>query len=308
MEMTKTKTVEDLTDDMRNANLKLDDLNGFQHRLMERILVLEQSRGATLEGVQARITELHVVLGKRIDEAHNTVAIEKRSLVAHGDSIRDLGDRVRNLESGNTPATSWPEARIRALEVLLQGDEPLRAEWAKQKALGVTPNIPEPPIGVLQAIENTFSVMQTKMGDLHTLLGRAADAVAVRPAFVAKLEAFFGPMLQGKNPPLDGHQIADKEYVDEAVRRVAGAIRSEVADSISFVQTLLQSFTRIAEFGWKIGDTENTKIIRSTQKLVWTWCRELAREAAEQAARNRPGRLQSLVYAVTGKVSNGAHR
>jgi hypothetical protein len=50
-------------------------------------------------------------------------------------------------------------------------------------------------------------------------------------AFTRKLEAFFGPMIAGKNPPLDGAQIATKAYVDEALARIAKVLRSEMANN-----------------------------------------------------------------------------
>jgi hypothetical protein len=46
-------------------------------------------------------------------------------------------------------------------------------------------------------------------------------------ARVSKFEAFFGPLIAGKNPPLDGAQVASKAYVDDALARLARVLRSE---------------------------------------------------------------------------------
>lgn len=48
-------------------------------------------------------------------------------------------------------------------------------------------------------------------------------------AEVDRLQKFFGPVIDGTNPPLDGAQVASKAYVDDALARLARVIRSEMA-------------------------------------------------------------------------------
>ena len=50
--------------------------------------------------------------------------------------------------------------------------------------------------------------------------------------FSRRLESYFGPVIEGKNPPLDGEQVATKAYVDQALTRFAGVIRSEIASAV----------------------------------------------------------------------------
>ncbi len=47
-------------------------------------------------------------------------------------------------------------------------------------------------------------------------------------SFNERLLAFFGPMIDGLNPPLDGAQVATKAFVDEGIARIARAIRGEM--------------------------------------------------------------------------------
>jgi len=53
------------------------------------------------------------------------------------------------------------------------------------------------------------------------------DRFGMRLDFVDTLRAFFQPMLEGMQPPLDGARVATQGYVDEALRRFSGAIREE---------------------------------------------------------------------------------
>jgi hypothetical protein len=50
-------------------------------------------------------------------------------------------------------------------------------------------------------------------------------------SFVARLRAFFGPMLVGKEPPLNGDDIATRAYVDAAVSRLSSALSGKIAEA-----------------------------------------------------------------------------
>lgn len=56
---------------------------------------------------------------------------------------------------------------------------------------------------------------------------------AVDLTFLRKLEAFFYPMLENANPPLGGHEVATKEYVDRALERLAVRLREHVRDLLA---------------------------------------------------------------------------
>jgi len=46
---------------------------------------------------------------------------------------------------------------------------------------------------------------------------------------VRRLEAFLAPAMDGTTPPMDGAVVATKAHVDQALDRLAGALRGEMA-------------------------------------------------------------------------------
>jgi hypothetical protein len=80
---------------------------------------------------------------------------------------------------------------------------------------------------VLRKIDDTMDAQNELMQLLAERLAGEAAEIERQLAFTHKLEAFFGPLIAGKNPPLDGAQVASKAYVDDALARLARVLRSE---------------------------------------------------------------------------------
>lgn len=217
---------------------------------------------------------------------------------------------IEKAEQGNKTASD-----LKQLRAELFGDEEKKKAWHDAKTNARYPNFPLPPGEKFE--EPPPGAIDRAVGDLRTELRVALDTMRMDIAasrgqadkvfellertqkqlqFAQRLEAFFGPMLEGKNPPLDGNEIASKGYVDDAVRRIAGAIRGEVVDAVGFFKAAAK---------WSIGtpghndDREGlTAITRLLHRLSMMWDREketLRREAGSKS------RLQSLYHALTGR-------
>lgn len=153
----------------------------------------------------------------------------------------------------------------------------------------------------MQATRERFDKQEQVLSDLATAVsGQDAlmtkltttleSSLHVDATFLRKLNEFFGPMLEGKNPPLDGNQIATKDYVDKAVERIAAAIRQQIAQAIELTNEMVK----------RLGVTRTVGgVIDAISRVVQ---REHEREVAEEAARNQPDRLKSLYYALTGRT------
>ena len=83
--------------------------------------------------------------------------------------------------------------------------------------------------GVLAEITESTMGTDALIAKLTTTLG-VSD---VNFPFLRKLEAFFYPLLEGKTPPLDGMEIATKDYVDKALERIAGRLREHARDLLA---------------------------------------------------------------------------
>ena len=57
------------------------------------------------------------------------------------------------------------------------------------------------------------------------------DDLKVRIDFTRRLEAFFGPLLQDKTPPLNGDEVPTKAWVDKSLERLASSLRAEMRRS-----------------------------------------------------------------------------
>lgn len=94
------------------------------------------------------------------------------------------------------------EQRVRALEVALRG-----------------------------AIDGLAALSMLLEGDLaaRERLTQVLDELPRQMAFGRDLFAFFGPLLAGKTPPLNGDDVATRAYVDAAIERLAQALRRQEA-------------------------------------------------------------------------------
>ena len=91
----------------------------------------------------------------------------------------------------------------------------------------------------LEALESTVEGLRDTVAALahaleaqqddHARLVAILDTLPGRIEFAQRLQAFFGPMLEGKTPPLDGEDVASRGYVDESIARLARALRREQA-------------------------------------------------------------------------------
>jgi len=190
-------------------------------------------------------------------------------------------------------------AQIAELEIKLLGDTKLREQWETARKNNVAPNIPEPAIGIITMLLNQHDAVTLMISDVSTKL-----------AFTKRLEAFFAPMMENKNPPLDGAQVATKAYVDEAIARIAGKIREEIAQAREFVHYLLNDIKK-----WNTtGDADDDLIIATplwgiAKRILYAYSWIVEREASEEATRNRPSRIALLRSAITGQpIGNGSRR
>jgi hypothetical protein len=97
--------------------------------------------------------------------------------------------------------------------------------------------------------------MATLLASVQRVSERLERLAPVEP-FLAKLEAFFGPMLAGKQPPLDGDEIATKGYVDAAITRLSSALSAKIRQAQVTLRdaSLAEGVDRVEvpDFGWAI--------------------------------------------------------
>lgn len=131
-----------------------------------------------------------------------------------------LGDSVEKIMSQldeHPPLASWRlsdahDQRLVKIENLLCGDQDALAKWEQAVKTYVTPRGERPAPGLIEAT-----------GASHQALAGRIDALE---AASRKYHAFLGDI---EKAPLDGISVATKAYVDEAVARIARAIREEAA-------------------------------------------------------------------------------
>ncbi|HZJ65944.1 MAG TPA: hypothetical protein VFD36_20695 [Kofleriaceae bacterium] len=129
-------------------------------------------------------------------------------------------------------------------------------------------------------------------------------------AFLRRCEAVFQPIVDSmQRAPLDGEQVASKAWVDEAISRIAKAIRAEMevarekfrADWIAKISASYDMTKALGEkLGQGAGDGAITIAFAVANKLAQLWTREEERQRAAQ----QPTRLESFVHALTGGRRN----
>ncbi len=191
--------------------------------------------------------------------------------------------------------------RLAELDKFLRGEPDLHAEWAENKRLGICPNIPEPGRGVLATFETMLDRMNENANMLASKVASATQEHSLALGFVRKLEAFFGPLLQNKNPPLDGHQVADKAYVDDAVGRIARAIREEMTTAMDRSRLVNMLIGTLRPFRLQFQGLDDLASVANT--LSWLNQREMEREEQEAARAAQPSRLRAAIYALTGRLA-----
>lgn len=142
----------------------------------------------------------------------------------------------------------------------------------------------------MTAFDELAEIMQRDR-HLHTKTSNLIADISKRLEFTRRLEAFFGPMLDGKNPPFDDQAIASKDFVTEAVTRLAAAHRSEWKDAVNFAKALAGSKIGKADTGGNGATMPWWK--DAVRRINWMWQREHERA-------HRPSRVKSLLHAITG--------
>ena len=238
----------------------------------------------TDENPQKKFDEINGRIKDLISEIHRNRQEHREQIAGISQLVKDTSEPHPESHNRILAVTG----RIAELEILLLGDRDKRQIYETAKKGNVWPNIVEPPPGALE-------IINTQLESLHEVLGAITKSLDTRFEIVTKLSAFFGPMLVGKNPPLDGNLIASKEYVDKGIERFAGAIREEVALAKDLARSIKAAFGTIAD---------------AARELRWVYTREDQRRNEEAARAKRPSRVQSLIYAVTGHTppKNGAER
>jgi hypothetical protein len=263
---------------------------------------------ANVLAMEKRLSELEQ--GDSAGFRQRIQALEQRiSAIESGFSF-DLCDRVLAIErllgkEGASPMVTQiakVAEQVHELDVLLFGDKDLHAKWEAGKVN--FPNIPEPGPGWVELFERALDDHDKLQAGRWDSFASMLSDVTSKITFVARLEAFFGPLLAGKNPPLDGEQIASKNYVDNAMQRLSDALRSRFAEQFNeaagLTKELLSAFA--VNYG---GSLVGSSVVSGfTDKIMWLLMRETNRYNEDLARVNKPSRLRAAIYAVTGK--NGA--
>lgn len=146
----------------------------------------------------------------------------------------------------------------------------------------------------IDAQNTTIAELTEAVGGQDALITKLTETLGtnlhVDASFLKKLNEFFGPMLEGKNPPLDGNQIATKDYVDKAIERIAAAIRQQIAQAIELTNGLVRQVAKSQTVGG---------VLDVITAMV---SRDVARAQAEEEAARRPDRMKSLFHALTGRT------
>jgi hypothetical protein len=166
------------------------------------------------------------------------------------------------------------ETKLAALEIMLVGDQEQIAKYEAGKAN--YPSMKEPPRGLLVELK-----LGVERADKHN--ANWYQRYQELSEQLRKLWAFFAPILDGKNPPLDGEQMPTKAWVDKSLATLAGALRAEI-EQISAEITSLGS-------GLKATSAAMEPLVVDHVKRV----------EAERERANRPSRLEALRYVLTGR-------
>lgn len=211
------------------------------------------------------------------------------------------------LESPTSPASLAArlvdvQGELRDLKNRLFGDEQAMERYAENRRTYVTPNIPKPEPGVITNLQRSFQQYDEAFRKVIELLVKRIEELE-------KIGEFFGPMLEGKTPPLDGAMIVSRREQDEALARLAGALRDEMSEAKHFVEALDQTFRDAAPSLLRRvgpGMTPNEKKLDRFGRLHWIGDAMLAAYTTTQEwleARRSPSRLQLAKDAIRSVIS-----
>jgi hypothetical protein len=204
----------------------------------------------TFEDLEAKVDKLNKELGKQVEL--NSILnrrMTELSVAVFGDPDA-LQNYAAELAKNNFPGPAPIDrglahtvSTFKAAIIELVGDREEIARWEKTRAFAVLSGPERPSGGLAQKLleridraEHAVAAARAEV-DAH---GKDAVALSKRFAFVKDLEAFFGPLMAGKNPPLDGNQVASQGYVDASVARIAGAIREEIRSSLTELRDFVE--------------------------------------------------------------------
>lgn len=184
----------------------------------------------TFEELEAKVLDLETRLNvATLSLDHETNGI-RRTVKRISDAVFGDQDQIeaydkeiaKNNFPGPPPVSRGFESDIREIKTSIEGllgNQDAIATYDRVKSYTVGKMmLPRPSGGLVENLRNQMTRLKEEMTSAEPTLKLARD-----------LWAFFGPMLAGKNPPLDGAQIADRAYVDKTAERIAGALRDEHA-------------------------------------------------------------------------------
>ena len=165
------------------------------------------------------------------------------------------------------------KTRYGALEKQLLGDLELAAKYEAGKPN--YPNIAKPPPGLLERIQNGLEAHDRAISDIR------ASGAKVHEKWL-HLSAYFAPLIDGKNPPLDAEQVASKAFVDKSLATLAGALREERARDRAELSSARKYVGIVAD--------RIRQDLDAVMKVVY----------GNDKRKARRSRLAALVYALTG--------
>jgi hypothetical protein len=121
--------------------------------------------------------------------------------------------------------------------------------------------------------------------------------------FVKNLEAFFGPMLEGKTPPLNGDDISTRKYVDESMARLSRVLREYIGDQLRMTPI---AKPRPAEEiddvmkKWRSANVRRVRMPVINDDAEIAAARQRMGRGTPEPEVKRPSRLAALVFALTG--------
>lgn len=196
------------------------------------------------------------------------------------------------------------EEEIQKLRIELFGDQENQELYRKNRANNVTPNIPAPPLGVVEMLLNTATNNIRDTANLGRDLTGLRGEVNKRLEWAERVQKLLGPLFdEATGSQLGWAHVATKEYVDKGLERLAGALRGEFSAAVTFVKDLTKQLRDVkGHSGSPVMD------------MFWLYVRVRAEADRQEEAAKRPSRVQSLVHALTGysksetNGSNGAQR
>jgi hypothetical protein len=223
--------------------------------------------------------------------------------------------QVRNqiiaADDANAVAENRPFSRLASVEVAIVVVGESGAALNTNFPLPAGETFEEPPPGAIDAainglrdeIRQALDVIRMDIGATQQMSNRVVELLErtqKQLTFAQRLEAFFGPLLEGKTPPLDGAMIATREYVDAGIATFARSIRSEIRDATE----LLKAFGRLtigspdekidAAMHLPAGATLGHRIAHRLSSM-WGVTADKVRAALEPAPASRLDLLRALI-------------